>query len=117
MSSYQRASFLKKIIHLSSLLWDTILGGNFRYAATIAPGWCDDAAPDRRDPGCVLGRFEVVPCLRKVQELPQRRRGTAGHEHHADAQDRPARRADRLQIVPARSKRIDAERRRRIHDR
>src|SRR5262249_29792087 len=84
-------SLMRSRIYRHSYLWaGTLLSRDFRYAATIAPGCCDDAAPDRRDPGRVLGRFEVLPCLSKMQELPQRRRGVAGHEHDTHAQDRPA---------------------------
>src|SRR6202021_733943 len=51
-------------IYRYSYVWtSTITGGKFRYAATIAPGCCSDAAPDRRSPGCVLGRPESVSRL------------------------------------------------------
>src|SRR5665647_476849 len=98
-------------IYRRSCLWaGTIAGGEFRYAATIAPGCCGDAAPNRGSPGCVLGRPEIVSRLCPAQEFPQRRRSARSDEHHADAQDRPARRANWLQVIPARSKRTDAER-------
>src|SRR5262249_17127074 len=81
-------SLMRSRIYRHSYLWaGTLLSRDFRYAATIAPGCCDDAAPDSRDPGCVLGRFEGLPGLRKMQELPERRRGIASYEHDAHAQD------------------------------
>src|SRR5450631_4043258 len=67
----QRHPFLNRVAHLSLLLpaASTIPGGDLGYAATIAPGCCGDAAPKRRDSGCVLGRSEIVSRLCEAQEF------------------------------------------------
>src|SRR3954453_113396 len=65
----------------------TLAGGDFGYAATIAPGCCDHAAPDRRNPGRIVGRPEVVPRLCAAQKFPQRGRPARRHQHYADATD------------------------------
>src|ERR1700722_13336464 len=78
------------IYRCSCLRVATITSGKFGYAATIAPGCCSDAAPDRRNPGCVLGRPESVSRLHEPQELPQRGRGARFDEHDPNAEDRSA---------------------------
>src|ERR1700756_863897 len=67
LAAKEALSLTELHIYRYSYVWTgTITGGKFRYAATIATGCCSDAAPDRRGPGCLLGRPESFSRLHEI---------------------------------------------------